>query len=84
MNYPHKIEMKIDFKDPKIARIIKEAVEPDVNVLGIERTNVKLTVEKKFLVIIIEAMDLIGLRASMNSTIRWIIVAYETSLVNIK
>ena len=76
--YPHYLELYVELESPAQAETIMQAVLPDINVLGTERTKVEITRDENTLKIIIMARDLVGLRASINSTLRWITVAHET------
>ena len=77
-DYPHYFELQIKLESPIQAETIMQAVMPDINVLGTERTKVEITKNGDTLKIMIKARDLVGLRASINSTLRWVTIAHET------
>ncbi len=75
---PHYARIVIEFESEESARMVCNAVAPELNVLGYDRTAVSILAEQKSLVLEIKAKDLVGLRAAVGSSLRWLAVSVQT------
>ncbi len=64
--------MTLTLKDPQLARIIENALKPEITMDIGQRSNTSLTRKGNIIEIAIKAPDTTSMRASMNSLLRWI------------
>ncbi|MGZ7044292.1 MAG: KEOPS complex subunit Pcc1 [Methanobacterium sp.] len=85
MNIPQiiKAEFEIEFESMEDAEVILKTIEPELNTAPSNRSSVTLNLDGKTLCLNIEALDTHILRASINSYLRWIILAHEVMKLNI-
>jgi KEOPS complex subunit Pcc1 len=72
-----KAKIKIPFKDEKEAAVVYKAIKPEETLPASARCNVRLKCRKNVLLIEVDADNTAALRASLNSFLRWTMVAYE-------
>lgn len=72
-----KASLELVFKNDDEAEIIRRALKPEEALPTSERCKVKLTRRKNVLCLEIDAKDTAGLRAALNSFLRWVIVARD-------
>jgi len=69
-----------DFNNSKEAKIIAEALDPEIK-HKIPKTNINVTLSDKKFTINIEAEDLSSLRAACNSYLRWVNTALNVKKI---
>lgn len=77
-----KSEFKIEFKDLKDAKIVMNALEPELATAPSERSSTQIKRVDKTLIIDIKADDAASLRANVNSYLRWIMLSHD--VINLK
>lgn len=77
-----KSNIKIDFEDEKIAKLIYDAVSVEFNTAIGYRSQMTLNLKDSYLIIDITAKDSTSFRASINSAIKWIRLSYEVLKLN--
>ncbi|BDH79649.1 MAG TPA: hypothetical protein GXX31_02755 [Methanothermobacter sp.] len=70
-------EFQIQLEDEKTAHIIWEAIKPEIENSPSTRSKMKIKLEDKTILLKIESRDSTAFRAAMNSTLRWIKLAYD-------
>lgn len=70
-------QFEIEFDSPKEAEIVLSAIQPEITDSPSDRTTTEVKCENKTLVIDIKAQDSPSLRASVNSYLRWVILAQQ-------
>ncbi|MDP3065681.1 MAG: KEOPS complex subunit Pcc1 [Methanobacteriaceae archaeon] len=69
------IQLEIELKTPKEAEIIFEAIKPEIASAPSSRTRSNISIQGKKLNLEVKASDSTSLRASINSYLRWIMLA---------
>ncbi len=75
---PHFARIVIELEGEEQAKMVCSAVVPELNVLGYDRTEATIIVEQRSLILEIKAKDLVGLRAAIGSSLRWLAVSIQT------
>ena len=70
-------EIQIEFDTPAQAELIFNSVKPEISSSPSQRSSMKMRVEENLLYLKINAIDATSFRASLNSSIRWIILSLE-------
>ena len=70
-------EFQIQLKDEKTTHIIWKAIKPEIENSPSTRSKMKMKREDKIITLKIESKDSTAFRAAMNSTLRWIKLAYD-------
>jgi len=77
-----KSEFQIDFDDLNDARIVMNALEPEIATTPSDRSSTQIKLVDKTLIINIKADDAASLRANVNSYLRWIMLSHD--VINLK
>jgi tRNA threonylcarbamoyladenosine modification (KEOPS) complex Pcc1 subunit len=64
--------LKVPLASEELARIIRDAINPETNSAPSDRARVKVSVRSSTLLIEVTAEDLTAFRAAMNSYVAWI------------
>ncbi len=75
---PHFARITIELDSETRAKRVCNAVSPELNVLGYDRTEASIFSDKNKVVLEIKARDLVGLRAAIGSSLRWLAVSVQT------
>lgn len=75
-------EFRVDLDSLHDAEIVYNSIKPEISYERNERSVSKISLEEKSIVINIFSRDIISLRASMNSYIRWINLSLEILKIN--
>lgn len=75
-------EFRIDLDNIHDAKIVYNSIKPEISYERNERSVSKISLEEKSIVINIFSRDIVSLRASMNSYIRWINLSLEILKIN--
>ena len=75
-------EFSIDLDNIHDAKIVYNSIKPEISYERNERSVSKISLEEKSIVINIFSRDIVSLRASMNSYIRWINLSLEILKIN--
>lgn len=75
-------EFRIDLDNIHDAKIVYNSIKPEISYERNERSVSKISLEEKSIVINIFSRDIVSLRASMNSYIRWINLSLEILNIN--
>jgi|YelNatPaOPRAMG01_1025707.scaffolds.fasta_scaffold11478_5 tRNA threonylcarbamoyladenosine modification (KEOPS) complex Pcc1 subunit len=67
-----KCKCKIEFKDKRSLQTILKALQPEMQKPPTFRSRATLEVEGNHLILNVEAMDTVALRAALNAYLRWI------------
>lgn len=71
------MQFQVEFEDPRQAKIVLKALEPEVLSSPSERSTMKLDLKGNLLCVDIQAKDTTSLRASVNSYLRWIMLSLD-------
>lgn len=84
MNNPEliKAEFQIKFDHREDAEVILKTIEPELKTAPRDRSQVSWNLDGNVLNLSIQALDTPILRASINSYLRWIILAHEVRNLN--
>ena len=72
MTHYSKCRCKIRFKDKKALQTILEALKPETQKPPTSRSRATLMVEGNNLILEVETVDTVALRAALNAYLRWI------------
>jgi tRNA threonylcarbamoyladenosine modification (KEOPS) complex Pcc1 subunit len=72
-----KANLKLAFKNNDEAEVVRKALKPEEILPASERCKVRVARRKNVLCLEIDAKDTAGLRAAVNSFLRWIMVARD-------
>ena len=75
-------EFRVDLDSVHDAEIVYNSIKPEISYEGNERSVSKIRLDDKSIVINIFSKDIVSLRASMNSYIRWINLSLEILNIN--
>lgn len=70
-------QFEIEFDSQNEAEIVLSAIQPEILDSPSDRTTAQVKCENKTLIIDIKAQDSPSLRASVNSYLRWVILAQQ-------
>lgn len=70
-------EFQIQLEDEKTAHIIYKAIKPEIENSPSTRSKMKIKLEDNLILLKIESKDSTAFRAAINSTLRWIKLAYD-------
>ena len=73
--------MSFQFKDSRTASSILGAIMPEQATAPSRRAKVKLARKGRSVALLIDAMDITGMRAAVNSYLRWLILAERVTQV---
>ncbi len=65
-------EFIVELDDERQAKIVYESIKPEVLYSHNDRSESQITLENNIITIVINAKDIVSLRASINSYVRWI------------
>lgn len=68
---------EIEFDNSHDAKIIYNSISPELSFSRNDRSTTSMTLEDKSIVIKINSKDVVSLRASINSYVRWINLSIE-------
>jgi tRNA threonylcarbamoyladenosine modification (KEOPS) complex Pcc1 subunit len=72
MSTSAKAEIRLKLANQKQIKTLLDALTPEANAPVTRRANIKLQKEGLFLVLVVEAVDTVALRATLNAYLRWI------------
>jgi len=70
-------EIEIQMEDKKTANIIWNAVKPEIKNSPSNRSEMEMRLKDKTITLRIKSRDSTAFRAAINSTLRWIKLAYD-------
>jgi tRNA threonylcarbamoyladenosine modification (KEOPS) complex Pcc1 subunit len=72
MSTSAKAEIRLKLANQKQIKTLLDALTPEANAPVTRRANIKLQKDGLFLVLVVEAVDTVALRATLNAYLRWI------------
>jgi len=70
-------EVEIQMEDKKTADIIWNAIKPEIENSPSNRSKMEMKLKDKTIILKIKSKDATAFRAAINSTLRWIKLAYD-------
>jgi len=77
MMKPQRIQGEFQIQLEEAAHIIWKAIKPEIENSPSTRSKMKIKLEDDTIILKIESKDSTAFRAAMNSTLRWIKLAYD-------
>jgi tRNA threonylcarbamoyladenosine modification (KEOPS) complex Pcc1 subunit len=72
MSTSARADIRLKFTNKKQVETLLDALTPEANAPVTRRANIKLQEEGLFLILTVEAEDIVALRATLNAYLRWI------------